>query len=39
LRERNETSISGLPEIDDQMRAGRVNPTCVDQRKNPQNIG
>jgi hypothetical protein len=25
-----QTPISGLPEIDAQMRASRVNPTCVD---------
>jgi hypothetical protein len=27
-----QTPISGLPEIGAQMRASRVNPTCVDRR-------
>jgi hypothetical protein len=31
---RNETPISGLPEIGAQMRASRANPTCVDPAKN-----
>jgi len=30
LRERNETPISRLREIGSQVRAGRINPTCVD---------
>jgi hypothetical protein len=34
--QRNETPISGLPEIGSQMRASRVNPTCVDPGVTPQ---